>query len=257
MNQPIHITNTPLAKAKGDTESEIVHKFGSISGVTTTLTPITTSGTYPTPTTLTSLELLSDNTNDALAGTGARTVEVIGLSTGFTEITEIVEMNGTTAVALSNQFYRVYRMKVVTSGTYASSVASSHAGDLTLRVVSAGATWAQIIVDGGFGLGQSEIGVYTIPAGKTGFVNFKDFDVESAKNASAYFFIREGVDVVSAPYTPMQVKEIHRNQSGHHSVHPVSPFGPFVGPCDIGFMGKAISGTANIQAEFEIELINT
>lgn len=249
--------NSPLEKSNGDTNNIIIHKFGSIDNVTTTLTPISTAGAYPTPTTLTSLELLSDDANDTFAGTGARTVEVIGIGPGYTELSETVTMNGTTAVAVSSQFYRVYRLKVVTSGTYASSSSSSHAGALTLRVASAGATWAKIEVEAGFALGQSEIGVYTIPLGKTGFVNFKDFDVESAKNASAYFFAREGIDVVSAPYTPMLVKEIHRNQSGHHSVTPNNPFGPFVGPCDIGFMGKAESGTADIQVEFEIELINT
>lgn len=257
MASGVFLTNTPISKASGDTSSIVIHKFGAIDDVTTILTPITSAGVYQTPTTLTTLEILSDDVNDTLAGSGARTVEVIGLGIDFLEVSEIVSMNGTTAVTLSTQFYRVYRVKVATSGTYASSVASSQAGNITLRASGGGVTWASVDIDAGFGLGQSEIGVYSIPAGKTGFVNFKNYDVESSKNGSLYFFVREGIDVVSAPFTPMLTKQVHRNQAGHHETTPVTPFGPYIGPCDVGFMGKAESTTADIQVDFEIELIDS
>ena len=42
------------------------------------------------------------------------------------------------------------------------------------------------------------------------------------------------------------------NNFGEKSV----PFGPYVGPTDIGFMGKVGSSTASISVEFEIFIID-
>lgn len=255
MPKGVFETRTAIAKSNGETDSVIVHKFGAINDVTTTLTPVSSSGTYQTPATLTSLEIVSSDANDTSGGTGARTVAVTGLTTDYAEITETVSMNGTTAVALSNQFYRVYRIQVATSGTYATAAASSHAGTITVRTSGAGATWGLISIDAGFGLGQSEIGAYSVPAGKTAFLLTKTFDVESAKSASVYFFVREAIDTVSAPFSAMQTKQVHRNKADSLRAQPITPLGPFVGPADIGFMAKATTSTADVQVDFEVELI--
>lgn len=81
----------------------ILHKFG-YGSVGTSLTPVTSSLTYQTPTTATALEILSSDANDTAAGTGARTVTVEGLDGSGNPLTETVSMNGTAAVALSNSF---------------------------------------------------------------------------------------------------------------------------------------------------------
>jgi hypothetical protein len=234
-----------------------VKKFGSASSIGTSLTPVSTAKVYQTPTALTSLELVSDdNTNDIAAGSGARKVLVQGLSTGWTEIEEEVTLTGTTAAALSNQFYRVYRMYVSESGTYANSSAPSHNSTITLRVASAGATWAQIVSEGGFGLAQTEIAAYTVPKGKTAVVLSKHENIETNKSGTIVFFQRPNADVTSAPYEPMRVVSIDRDvaDGGEFVFH--IPQGPFVGPCDIGFMASfATSG--NISIEFEILLFDT
>ena len=55
--------------------------------------------------------------NENLNGVGARTVMVRGLDEGFNEINELVFMNGTTGVILSNEYYRINEMKVIATGT--------------------------------------------------------------------------------------------------------------------------------------------
>ena len=44
--------------------------------------------------------------------------------------------------------------------------------------------------------------------------------------------------------------------SGEEEISPSTPMGPFVGPCDIGFMGKVSTGTGEIDIDFEILIID-
>jgi len=236
----------------------IVHKFGSINDVGSALTAIATAKTYKTPTSVTALEMVSDdNTNDTSSGSGAQQVTVYGLNSSWVEISETVTLNGTTAVALANSYFRIYRMKVTRSGTYASDTAGSHNSTITLRVASAGATWAEIAPESSFGLGQSQIGAFTIPSGKVGLILTKHIKKESAKNPNVYFFVRENADDVTTPYTGvMQVKELERNIDGSFVLQPRSPLGPFTGPADIGFLCNVATGTADLSVDFEILLVD-
>ena len=237
-------------------EKQHIHKFGANLSVGTTLEPVTTSGTYQTPTSLTSLELVSTSTQDVAAGTGARKVRVEGIGADWLVVTEDVVPNGTTPVALSNQFYRIYRVKVIESGTYASTSGSSHNSTITVRGAGAGATWADVISDSGFGLGQSQIGSYTCPAGKKMYIMNTVVDVESAKTMDLYMFVREGADTVAAPYDTMRVQNVERTTAGELQ-HPIKiPRGPYICPADIGHMGKVASGTASAEVYFEILLVD-
>ena len=110
----------------------LVHKFGEAS-VSTSLVPVTGSVEYPTPTSATSLELISSDTNDTSSGSGAREVTVLGLNGSWNEVSQTVSTNGTTAVALTTDLLRIYRWYVSQSGTYATQSAGSHAGTLTIR----------------------------------------------------------------------------------------------------------------------------
>ena len=176
----------------------IVQKFGAITGVTTTLTPVTTSGAYPTPLTPVALELVStDNTNDKAGGTGALAVTIEGISNTngvWTEEVQTVSLNGTTAVPVPNSMLRVYRMYVSSSGAYANATTPSHNSTITLRVASAGATWQTVTPNGTFGLAQSEIAVYTIAKGYTGYFLSKNIAIESTKSANVFLFVRENAD---------------------------------------------------------------
>lgn len=232
----------------------IIEKFGS-GNIGTTLVPVTSSLSYQTPTTLTTLEAVSSSANDTAAGTGAQQLTVVGIGAGWAEVTQTVEMNGTTAVTLGTQLFRVYRWWVSRSGTYATQSTGSHAGTLTIRVSGAGATWSTIGVTP-FPTGQSQIGCFTVPAGVTGYVVTKNVFAEGSKVADTYFFQRPHADVVTTPFTgAMRLVEREIGISGGYSVNFKAGKGPFVGPCDIGFMSKIASGTDVVSVEFEILLV--
>ena len=231
-----------------------IRKFGSADSIGTSQVVVASAKTYQTPTTAQALEILSSDANDTSAGTGARTVTVQGLGSDWTETSETVTMNGTSAVALSTSFTRVFRMFVAGSGTYASSAASSHAGTITLRASGGGDTWAAIGLIGGIGVGQTEIGAYTVPAGKRAIVLGRKITVETNKSVNVEFFRREGVDTVSAPYSPMRILEVNRGLTGDLEGTYSVTLGPFTGPCDIGFFAAATTGTASVEVSFSLLL---
>jgi hypothetical protein len=237
----------------------IISKFGRNNDVGTSLEPITGSGVYQTPTSATSLEILSSSSSDTdTSGSGAHAVTIEGLDANFALQSETVNMNGTNAVSLSNTYTRVFRMYVAESGTYATASAGSHVGTITLRVASAGATWATIDLVNSFPVGQTQIGAYTIPDGSTGYVLSLDVTVNATQDGDIIFFQRPNADDVSSPYTgAIRVVEEFIGVAGSISRQFTAPVGPFVGPCDIGFMGLTAAGSGEIEVDFQILLTPT
>ena len=236
----------------------LVQKFGFNDSIGSTLGPITTTGDYPTPTTAQSLEILSSDADDNASGLGGRSVTIEGLGADWTEQSETVSLNGTTPVALSNTFTRVYRMQLATSGVYSEVGALTHQGTITLRISGGGDTWAEIALDTvtGAPMGQSEIGVYTIPAGKTGYLIYKHTTVESSKTPSIYWFRRSGIDVVTAPFTARRLFERHVGVSESIEYNPSAPIIKLPEKTDIGAMGYQGTGSASVSVEFQILLVD-
>lgn len=247
-----------LEVAKGNIAGHsLVNKFGFNDAVGATLQPVADGAIYQTPVAATSLEILSSDANDTSAGSGARTVIVEGLDANFAEQSETVTMSGVTPVALSNTFTRVFRMRVATSGTYATQSAGSHAGTITLRTASAGATWATIgLSASSFPIGQTEIGVYTIPAAKTGYMLSKHVSIESNKAPNVLWFRRENADVVAAPYDAMRLFERHVGAAPEVLYQPPAPAIVLPAKTDIGAMAYVSTGSAAVAVEFQILLVD-
>lgn len=236
----------------------IIHKFGSIDDVGSTLTPVTTNGVYRTPTSPVALEIVSDSVDDTAAGTGARKVTIEGISNtngDWSKETQTVTLNGTTAVAVPNSMLRVFRMYVAEAGSYANQTTPSHSSTITLRESGAGQGWAEIISFGTFGLGQSEIAAYTVPSGYTGYLLTKNISVESGKSANVLLFMRDNIDLTSPPHGVMRVKELDRNLSDRNNVVYRTPKLSLPEKTDVGFMANTGTGTADLSIEFEILLI--
>jgi len=236
----------------------MVHKFGANDNVGTTLTPISLSGNYQTPTTAAALEILSSNANDNSAGTGARTVRIFGLNSSGDEITEDVSLSGTTPVALSNSYLRLYRAYVLESGSYATQTTPSQLGTITIRGAGAGATWSTIsVIGGGFGVGQTEIGVYTVPRGYNCWLLRKVMSINSNKVANLYFFQRQNITDTTAPYSTMRLVEKHIGIANTFELVSRSAVSKFPELTDIGFMGNTDTGTAEVSVEFELVCLDT
>lgn len=165
-----------IARGKIPNASHI-NKFGYNDSVGTSFEHITDLGTNVLPSTAGTVTLVSASTDDTSAGTGARTVEVQGLDENYLPLTETLTMNGTTNVVGSSSFLRVFRMRVLTAGT-----GEINAGNITASI--GGSNVARILAD----KGQTLMAVYTVPAGKSGYLT--KFQGSLSKNQEAVFKIR-------------------------------------------------------------------
>jgi len=240
-------------KSFGD-DCYVVRKFGESANIGSTPTPISNGNVYQAPMNLTSVEISSDNVNDVYGGTGAWSVAVTGLSTNWSEVTEIIELNGTTPVTLSNQFYRIYRMYIVDSGTYAGQTAGSHQGDIEIRGVVGGELWATITING-VALGQSEIGLYTIPKGYHAHLGNLFAHNNGNKVANIYMFQRINASDVIAPYGARRILFQIHGLVGGEILMPKSISGAFSETTDLGFMANTDTGTTEVSVDFELLLI--
>lgn len=111
----------------------------------------------PKPAAAIAMEVVSDNANDAAAGTGARTVVIGYLDGTYTAKTATITLNGTTPVAMPENVLRVNSMVVAAVGT----VGSNNAGNISVRAAGGlGATYNYMPA----GIGISRSSMYTVPA---------------------------------------------------------------------------------------------
>jgi len=107
-------------------------------------------------------ELISTSTLDAAAGTGARTIRVNYLDDNYVEQTEIVTMNGTTAVTLvATNSFRPKSIETITAGS-----TGENQGTITLQVASAGNPRGAMLASENVSMSSH----YTVPAGKTAYL---------------------------------------------------------------------------------------
>lgn len=111
------------------------------------------SAPYPFPAAAATTTIKSGSADDAYGGTGATTVLVEGLDANYLPISQTVRMNGITAVTLDDEYLRVFRAKVVDSGS-----GDINAGDI--QVLHTATVLAQIST----GIGQTLMAIYTMPA---------------------------------------------------------------------------------------------
>ena len=230
----------------------IVHKFGH-GIVGTGWTPISSSTLYPMPTAATSLEVLSSSGSDAAAGGGATKVQILGLDSSWAE-TEIEKtLTGTGTVAVGTDLLRVYRMFISEMDTYATTPTDgSNVGTITLRVASAGATWQTITPL----FGQTLVGCYTIPTGKTGYLLGVDLSTDSARSVDFLMQKRLQADDVTADFAGALRTMIYEvGIDGPWSHHLKAPINIGAGPCDIVCMAKGAS-SPDVSVDFELLLVD-
>lgn len=103
------------------------------------------------------MNIASLSVNDTLLGTGARTVKIVGLDGSYQQISEVVEMNGTTNVLTTLSYLRVIIMEVVSSGTLEDNEGIIDATSLTSSTV-------QCAIPATAGLSKNSH--FTVPVGK-------------------------------------------------------------------------------------------
>jgi hypothetical protein len=252
--------------AKGNVDGHsTVHKFGAVTLTGTSLTPVCQGGFYRTPQTGSTVEIVcwSDDANDTAAGSGAREITIEYLdSTGASQTGTIATAGTSESTESVTGVWRIVRAYVSSSGTYATQTAGSQNGTITIAEDAAGAktgnVWASLpeIGTSGLATGQSLIGCYTIPLGKTAYILSATITIESAKTPELYFFARTSADETSAPYAgTMRLKNLYIGANGiseiDHKTHE-----SYAALTDIGFLAVGANGD-DISVEFELLLVDT
>lgn len=246
--------------AKGNIAGHsIVHKFGRYDAIGTTYTPVAGGGIYQTPQVsgATTLRIRAGgHANDTAAGIGAREITLEGLDeTGATVIETLATAGASASSVTTATFIRLFRVHVSASGSYATSAMPSHADTITIENGAGGTDWTSI-VDTDFARSQSEIGVYTVPLGKTAYILGVNVTIDSSKVADVIFFQRRNILETAAPYTAMRMLFQLTGIIAPESIKPKAPFGGFPALTDVGAMAKVSTGTGSIEVDFDILLVD-
>jgi hypothetical protein len=173
---------------------------------------------YPWPTEALTMTLVSSSVEDdpvvavtGAPGTGAYTVTVYYLTTGFVEKSITVTLNGQAAVAVASDIYRVQNMRVLTCGTSGAAVGNlrlATATPLTYGYISATKT-------------RQRQCVWTVPIGKTLYITSIAFScAQQAASKYVRFTTRANYDEKSNTVLPrglfMPYNEIALNNTGYN-----------------------------------------
>ncbi len=233
-----------IEASKGNIIGQITgNKFGQNLAVGTNEEDIQSQG--GTLIFLQSAELItisSNNVGDTLAGANATSILIIGLDENFIEISEIVNLSGTTNVNTTQEFIRVNRMSVNEVGTYGGSNAGIING---LSAVSL-TTQIQIPAEEG----QSKTTHFTVPAGQNLIVTAFRVTMDTGKEVDIIFKFRENADDITSPMSPVKtirdLKGLSTPLSG--LIKGNLKFGE---KTDIWAVGVASIGTAQIEINYD------
>ena len=133
-----------------DVGTETVWSVGGL------FTPLSSAGT---------LEVVSSSTTDDRdpAGTGAQSIIIYGLDANYEEQTEVVTLNGTTAVTTTNSWLGVNRAAI-----YLSWSGGINAGDISITATTGGSDQAEIPA----GEGSTQHAFFFVPAGHVGLMDW-------------------------------------------------------------------------------------
>jgi hypothetical protein len=208
--------------------------YGYQPAVTTSFIPLwenATTYTYP-----------GSAINMHLAGSVGDTAQILiqGLDANYVQISETLTLNGATAVTTANKYFRINSMSVAVGS------ATNPSGAVTLKDVTDTTTYAKINT----GVGRTQAGIYTVPAGYTFYLSRVDGYTSDNGNNTNYVNYRNvsvsaaGVVTVSqqSPFTQF-----------YHAQR-VMPR-PFAEKTDLQIQCSTSAGTAVVSVSWEGYLI--
>jgi hypothetical protein len=167
-NYGIAIANNEIAG------SSQVEKFGKNPDLDTGVREdlIAQGGTWIPPTSASTYNFVSSSASDTAAGVGARTMTIYGLNGSYAEVSETLTLNGTTNVTTVNSYFIILRAVVNTVGT-----SDTNVGNIT-SVATGGGTPVGISILAT--KGQSQFGIYQVPAGYSFYLDYFDAGAQTA-----------------------------------------------------------------------------
>lgn len=190
------------------------------------------------------------NAADTAAGAGAQTITVYGLDENWDEVSETISTNGASASSpTSTTFIRVYRAVVSTVGTYH----AANTGAITIETT--GGTVVGYIAAG---LGQTQMAIYSVPAGKTAYMAYASAEISASggsKSATIRFFIAPGADDVSTPYNGVNLLGVLDGGSGKY-YYDFPAFPSFPEKTDLWAEAIADTNATQVAVRFQLILID-
>jgi hypothetical protein len=221
-----------------------VNKFGFNPDIDIGTEDIWTHGGKWVPPTQARIHQLvsTDDSDNGATATGALTVKVFGLDTNFDEIDETVTLDGDTNVPTIQEFLRIYRIEVLTVGS-----GEINAGTITATADTDGTVTAEIAI----GDGQTQMAIYTIPNGFTGYMNVLDIHIDPTNNFLGTLKIKSKRDNTAPWRTRFQTVHTNNQSSEHHVFNPPKVF---VAQEDIVFEFTSSANNIAVSASFDIQL---
>lgn len=147
---------------------EIRHIFGYNPDVDSAAeeTVWTAGGLYVPNSTPVIMSVSSSSANDTSAGTGARTIYILGINSTGGEVNEVVTLNGQTAVNTTHTYVCIQSCQVMTAGSTGHNVGNINIGTGTVTAGVPATMYGQIYATEN----QSLMGYYTVPINHTGYL---------------------------------------------------------------------------------------
>lgn len=214
------------------------HGFGLNSDVSTTIETIwTVGGQYVYPPSALQMSVVSSSADDSASGIGLRTLLIEGLDADRNVITEVVTLNGITAVLTTKNYLRINNLIALTAGSTITNVG-------TITVSNAGTTYSAIQP----GDGRSQNAFYSAPANSAIYVTGLNFSTAQGKAAEISTWVRP----LNGAFFKAGSTYMFQTATQIQLVPPVK------GPrgCDVEVRGLATAAGTPVASGFDIILVN-
>lgn len=190
-------------------------------------------GAYAYPSSAVQMSVVSSSASD----TSALSILISGLDGSYNAISETLALNGTSAVTSVNSYFRINNV-IVTNG--------KNVGDIT--VSNSSTTYAKILA----GVGQTEMSIYTVPAGFVFYLLRVQAYANIGFTSSAYLLYQEYNKINSGTYTGQVT--LDAQSTFVQSLVLDYQDTPFAHPSgtDIQFEFKASTGTNTIASVYAL-----
>ncbi len=182
--------------------------------------------------------------------TDTQVYEVQGLDTDMNVVVQTVVATGQTRVALSTSLKRVFRVK--------NKGATTNAGDVYVFVNVATTlgvpnTLANVRAIVGATLGQTQMAIYTIPAGKTGYMVqlWANLAIKQTSASHVYLWARPEGESFKLKH-PRGVT----STGDSHMGHTFTPYVKFLEKTDLILRADTTTNASAVSAGFDIILLN-
>lgn len=233
-----------------------VQKFGFNTAINASEDLWSGTGAYAYLAAAEQLDFSSTALQDNSSGSGLQTLQVTGLDGTFTEIQENITMNGVANVRTTLSFRRGYRVKGLTWGS-----TGYNQGVITAVGATSSATVVVHVPQGtpaGTGWGQTEMAIYTIPAGFTGYMKQWYAGILRAASGVAVelgLWVRDDASSSTAGWRNLHVLPIH-SQGNNPFQHKFDAYPILTEKTDVKIMCTYVSAAnQHVAGGFDITLV--